>query len=124
MGASGPDRRRRLVVALALLASLLVPLVPAAGAPADAPPGSAARQAAGAQSPGVAPEADRTTYAHLEARRPTVQWSPAGATDWQEVPDRLTVQAGDRLRTNDSGAARLSLTAATIADVGPATGLL
>src|SRR5207237_1200352 len=39
-------------------------------------------------------------------------------------PERLTVQAGDRLRTNDSGAARLSLTAATIADVGPATCLL
>ena len=42
---------------------------------------------------------DISEQATLETRQPQVQWSPAGQTEWQEVPTRETVRVGDRVRT-------------------------
>ncbi|HZU08005.1 MAG TPA: hypothetical protein VFB73_18750 [Chloroflexota bacterium] len=79
---------------------------------------------------GSAPAAARVAgqdlgdQATLETRRPEVQWSPAGATEWQAVPDRQTVRAGDRARTGPGAAARLIYFEGTAIELGPETGLL
>src|SRR4051812_8650635 len=65
-----------------------------------------------------------TDQATLETRQPEVQWSAAGATDWQSVPTRQTVAAGDRARTGPRAGARLIYFEGTVTELGPETGLL
>jgi len=65
--------------------------------------------------------ADQAT---LETRLPEVQWSPAGATDWQSVPTRQEVRAGDRVRTGPGASARLVYFEGTVVEVEASTGLL
>ena len=95
MQTSGTGRAGRRALVLLLLTSLALSLLPAPEAPAAAAPvASAAWQADEPDRAGaVAPQP--AAFARLETRRPTVQWSPAPSTEWQEVPDRQTVQAGD-----------------------------
>jgi YVTN family beta-propeller protein len=67
---------------------------------------------------------DLAEQATLETRRPDVQWSPAGAEDWQNVPMRQEVKVGDRARTGPSAAARLVYFEGTVTELGPQTGIL
>jgi hypothetical protein len=76
----------------------------------------AAMRAVGAQSLEAA--------ATLETRQPEVQWSPAGATQWESVPTRQAVVVGDRARTGPGAAARLIYFEGTVTELGAETGLL
>src|SRR5207248_26478 len=65
--------------------------------------------------------ADQAT---LETRQPEVQWAAAGAADWQAVPTRQDVRAGDRVRTGTGASARLVYFEGTAVEVETSTGLL
>ncbi|HLH26222.1 MAG TPA: hypothetical protein VK066_27200 [Chloroflexota bacterium] len=65
-----------------------------------------------------------TDQATLEMRLPVVQWSEAGAPDWQTVDDRATVHAGDRVRTGPDAGARLIYFEGTVIEIAPSTGLV
>src|SRR4051794_13599948 len=67
---------------------------------------------------------DLTEAATLETRRPEVEWSAAGATQWEAVPTRHSVQVGDRIRTGTGASARLLYFEGTSTELGPDTGLL
>src|SRR5687768_14924070 len=67
---------------------------------------------------------DLSEQATLETRQPEVQWSAAAAADWQTVPTRQAVRAGDRARTGPAAAARLVYFEGTVTELGPGTGLL
>ena len=64
-----------------------------------------------------------TAQATLETLQPEVQWAPTDG-DWQTVPARQTVQAGERVRTSPSGRARLVYFEGSVTEVSPGTGLL
>jgi hypothetical protein len=49
---------------------------------------------------------------------------PAGAEPWHAVPNRQTVQTGDRVRTGAGAAARLVYFEGTMTELGPDTGVL
>ena len=68
-----------------------------------APAGTAADEAA----VNAVDQQQLAEQATLETRQPEVQWSAAGAPDWQSVPARQTVRAGDRVRTGQQASARL-----------------
>jgi len=109
------------------------PRVPAALAeqPASRPligslaPGPAGT-AAGLTVPGgdASVLAQNVDQATLETRQPEVQWSPAGAVNWQAVPTRQDVRAGDRVRTGAGASARLVYFEGTVTEIGPETGLV
>jgi hypothetical protein len=94
----------RLSAALALAATALLPAFPSAGITGA----TALAQGTGDQ-------------ATLEARQPEVQWSLAGASDWQTVPSQQTVSVGDRVRTSASGSARLIYFEGTVTEISADT---
>jgi hypothetical protein len=53
-----------------------------------------------------------------------VQWSPAGASEWQPVAGRQAVQAVDRVRTGPGAAARLVYPDGSATELWAQTGLL
>ena len=107
IGRNGP---LTLSIVLGCLASLLCPLSPTTGS-------------GGAASAAVARQ-DLASEATLETRQPEVQWSIAGATEWQGVPTQQPVRMGDRVRTGPDAAARLIYFEGTLIELGPQTGLL
>ena len=62
--------------------------------------------------------------ATLESRQQEVQWSASGETDWWAVLFRENVRVGDRVRTGETGSARLVYFEGTVTELGPETGLL
>ena len=114
-----PTRQRRLIRALVLSATLLAPHLPLTAVA----PGGTSLGAAGAVAAPLGQEA-LTEQATLETRQPQVQWSAAGATDWQAVPTRQAVVVGARVRTGPGAAAHLVYFEGTVIEIGASTGLL
>jgi hypothetical protein len=52
-----------------------------------------------------------------------VEWSPAGATQWQRVGAATVVHTGDRLRTAENSAARLAYFEGSTTDLAASTGV-
>src|SRR4051794_5094790 len=86
----------RFAMLLAVLATLLWPLLlPATSSSAES--GTDSRLPDGSPTAALDNEQDFTAQASLETVRPSVQWSPAGSQEWQAVPTRQAVRAGDRV---------------------------
>jgi hypothetical protein len=97
-----------------LIASLLWPTL--------AVPGSA--PVVGAAPGAQQAEAEAPALATLEVRQGEVQWSPAGASDWEAVADRQPLRDGDRVRTEAGASARLLYYERAVTELGPETGVL
>ena len=98
----------RLSAALVLATTVLVPALPL-------PSAWTTCATAFAQGTG-----DQAT---LETRQPEVQWSLAGASDWQAVPSRQTVSVGDRVRTGTGASARLIYFEGSVTELSADTAL-
>src|SRR3954453_18031765 len=104
-------RRAVLILALVLL---VIPL-----AQAEAPGGAAASLARASQAPGPGGSASTglvgnrllqqlvTDLAVLETLQPGGQWVEGSAEEWQAAAERQPLRAGDRVRTDVTGLARL-----------------
>src|SRR5687768_18130067 len=106
-------RFRRLVLVPFLIASLLWPTL---AVPGSAPVVGAAPGAQQAEAPAAPQE---QALAILEVRQGEVQWSPAGASDWEPVTDRQPLRDGDRVRTEAGASARLVYYERAVTELGP-----
>jgi hypothetical protein len=104
------------------------PAPPAAPSPNEPLPGEPPLAPGNVSPAAFAParpvEQQLADQATLETRQSLVQWSPAGAEEWQSAPSPQTVVTGDRVRTDSRGSARLVYFEGSSTDIGPDTGVL